>query len=213
MAQRGGREAERRARGEDTRRRLVDAARLLFAEHGFLTTSVAQIVERSGVGTRGAFYHHFVDKADLFRVVFEEVEQDLVLRHIADPPEGGSWERFVGGFHGMLDAALDPEVQQIMLVDAPAVLGWETRRAIEEANSIAAIEAALRRAMADGVIVQVPPSELAHVLSAAVEEAAMLVAHADDTDAARDAAGHVLDHLLAGLVPASRSSRSRASRR
>jgi len=209
MAPRGGREADRRARGDETRRQLVDAARALFAEQGFVGTSIADIVTRSGVGTRGAFYHHFKDKADLFRVVFEEVEKDLVLRAIANPPAGDPWDRLVAGLHRFVDAALEPEVQRIMLVDAPAVLGWETRRAIEEANSIAVIEAVLRRAMEEGTIVELPAGELAHVVSAVVEEAALVVAHADDTAKARRAAERILDRLLAGLVPAHRSTAGR----
>jgi AcrR family transcriptional regulator len=202
MAKRGGREADRRARGDVTRRQLIDTARALFVEPGYMATSVADIVARSGVGTRGAFYHHFDDKAALFRVVFEEVEKDLVLRAIADPPEGDPWARLVVGLYRFLDAALDPEVQQIMLVDAPAVLGWETRRAIEEANSIAVIESVLRGAMDEGTIVELPAAELAHVVAAVVEEGALLVARAEDRDAARQAAERILDHLLAGLLPA-----------
>lgn len=206
MAKRGGREADRRARGETTRQELIDAARALFAESGYVGVSIADVVDRSGVGTRGAFYHHFSDKKDLFEAVFREVEKDLVLRSIADPPEGEPWARLVAGLHRFLDASLEADVQRIMLIDAPSVLGWEVRRAIE-ANSIAAIEAVLRGAMDEGTIAELPASVLAHVVSAAVEEAALLVAHADDTDAARRAAGHVLDHLLAGLVPSRRRSR------
>jgi AcrR family transcriptional regulator len=202
MAQRGGREADRRARGDATRRQLIDAARALFVEPGYFDTSVADIVARSGVGTRGAFYHHFDDKAHLFRVVFEEVEKDLVLRWIANPPAGEPWARLVAGLHQFVEAALEPEVQRVLLIDAPAVLSWETRRAIEEANSIAAIEAILRRAMDDGTIVDLPAAELAHVVSAAAEEAALLVAHAADADAARQAADRILDRILVGLLPA-----------
>lgn len=85
MAKRGGADEDRRARGEQTRRDLIDAGRALFVEHGFFNTSISDIVTRSGVGTRGAFYHHFKDKAELFRAVFEDVENDLTLRSIAAP--------------------------------------------------------------------------------------------------------------------------------
>jgi AcrR family transcriptional regulator len=202
VAKRGGREEERRARGDQTRRQIIDAARALFTDPGFFATSISDIVAHSGVGTRGAFYHHFADKAQLFRVVYEEVEQDLVLRSIANPPPGDPWERLIHGLHGMLTAALDVEVQQVMLFDGPAVLGWETRRAIEATNSIAAIEAVLRGAMDAGTIEPQPVRELAHMLAAAVEEAALLVAHAPAPDAAADAAGVVLDRILLGLLPA-----------
>ena len=201
MARRGGTDADRRARGEETRRLLVDAARALFAQRGFLSTSIGEIVDRSGVGTRGAFYHHFADKTAVFRAVYEDVEGDLVLRSIANPEVGEPWETLVRGLHGFLTAALDPEVRQVMLIDAPAVLGWETRRAIEDANSIAVIEAILRGAMAAGTIDELPARELAHMVAAAIEEGAMLVAHSDDVEAATDAAGRILDRLLLGLLP------------
>lgn len=206
MAKRGGREADRRARGEATRQQLVDAARSLFAASGYGGVSIADVVERSGVGTRGAFYHHFADKKQLFEATFRDVEKDLVLRSIADPPAGEPWARLVEGLHRFLDSSLEPDVQRIMLIDAPSVLGWEVRRTIE-ASSIAAIEAVLQGAMDEGAIEQLPASVLAHVVSAAVEEAALLVAHADDKVQARQEAGVVLDRMLAGLLPARRRSR------
>ena len=79
---------------------------------------------KSGVGTRGAFYHHFKDKAELFRAVFEEVERDLTLRSLASPPHGADpWERLTRGLHGFLESALEPEVQRIMLARWPGSSG------------------------------------------------------------------------------------------
>jgi AcrR family transcriptional regulator len=213
VTKRGGPEAERRARGDQTRRRLIDAARVLFVKQGYFGTSITDIVTKARVGTRGAFYHHFEDKAELFRVVYEEIEADLVLRAIANPPPGDAWERLVQGLHGFVTAALDAEVQRVMLIDGPAVLGWETRRAIEEANSIAAIEGVLRRAMDERIIDDQPVRELAHMVSAAVEEAALLVAHADDVDETARAAGRILDRMLAGLLPEAELTRTAHDRR
>lgn len=111
MAQRGGADDDRRARGEQTRRDLIEAGRELFVEHGFFNTSIGDLVAESGVGTRGAFYHHFKDKAELFRAVFEDVENDLTLRSIASPRPAstrGSGSRAVcTGF----EAATEPAVQ------------------------------------------------------------------------------------------------------
>ncbi len=197
MAKRGGTDDERRARGDQTRRDLVDAGRALFVEQGFFNTSIGDLVTRSGVGTRGAFYHHFNDKAELFRAVFEEVEQDLTLRSIAAPPRGADpWERLTRGLHGFLEAALEPEVQRVMLVDGPVVLGWQTLRAIQEGNSIALIDEVVREAIADGVIDDQPVTELTHMLVAALEEASLLVAHAAKPAKARERAARVLDRLL-----------------
>ncbi|OBJ07889.1 TetR/AcrR family transcriptional regulator [Mycobacterium colombiense] len=197
MAKRGGTDVERRARGDRTRRDLVDAGRALFVEKGYFETSISDLVARSGVGTRGAFYHHFKDKAELFRAVFEEVERDLTLRSLASPPQGAdAWEKLSVGMRGFLESALEPEVQRVMLIDGPVVLGWRTLRSIQESNSIALINEMVDEAIAEGIIDDHPVGELTHLLVAAVEEAALLVAHADRPAKARARAARVLDRLL-----------------
>lgn len=197
MAKRGGTDVERRARGDRTRRDLVDAGRALFVEKGYFETSISDLVTRSGVGTRGAFYHHFKDKAELFRAVFEEVERDLTLRSLASPPHGAdAWEKLSVGMRGFLESALEPEVQRVMLIDGPVVLGWRTLRSIQEGNSIALINEMVDEAIAEGIIDDQPIGELTHLLVAAVEEAALLVAHADRPAKARARAAKVLDRLL-----------------
>jgi AcrR family transcriptional regulator len=197
MAKRGGSETERRARGDQTRRNLIDAGRRLFVEEGYFNTSISDLVATSGVGTRGAFYHHFKDKAELFRAVFEEVERDLTLRSLASPPRGSdSWERLSAGLHGFLESALEPEVQRIMLLDGPVVLGWQDLRAIQEGNSIALINEMVRGAIAEGAIDDQPVGELTHMVVAALEEGALLVAHAPNPGRARQRAAKVLDRLL-----------------
>lgn len=197
MAKRGGTDTERRARGDQTRRDLIDAGRTLFVERGYFNTSIGDLVTKSGVGTRGAFYHHFKDKAELFRAVFEEVERDLTLRSLASPPPGSDpWERLAAGLHGFLESALEPEVQRVMLLDGPVVLGWQTLRAIQEGNSIALINEMVREAIAEGVIDDQPVTELTHMVIAALEEGALLVAHARQPARARQRAAKVLDRLL-----------------
>lgn len=197
MAKRGGTDVERRARGDQTRRDLIDAGRRLFVEKGYFDTSINDLVTTSGVGTRGAFYHHFKDKAELFRAVFEEVERDLTLRSLASPPRGADpWERLSAGLHGFLESALEPEVQRIMLLDGPVVLGWQALRSIQEGNSIALINEMVEGAIAEGIIDEHPVGELTHLVVAAVEEAALLVAHAAQPKKARARAATVLDRLL-----------------
>lgn len=211
VARRGGTDEDRRARGDRTRRDLIAAGRALFVDPGFFKATIGQLVSRSGVGTRGAFYHHFENKTELFHAVFQEVERDLMLRSLAQPPPGRSaWERLVSGLRGFLDAALEPEVQRIILVDGPVILGWQTLRAIQEAGSMAAIEVLVHRAIAEGSIEPQPVREFTHMLVAALEEAALLVAHSADPDEARAASGEVLERLLRALtssLPQSRSTR------
>lgn len=197
MAKRGGTDTERRARGDRTRRSLVDAGRSLFVAKGYFNTSIGELVDASGVGTRGAFYHHFRDKSELFRAVFEEVERDLTLRSLASPPPGAdAWERLCAGLHGFLESALEPEVQRVMLLDGPVVLGWQTLREIQEGNSIALINEMVREAIAAGLIDDQPVGELTHMVVAALEEGALMVAHAANPTRARRRAGKVLDRLL-----------------
>lgn len=197
MSKRGGTDDERRARGDQTRRDLVDAGRELFVNNGYFNTSIGDLVDRSGVGTRGAFYHHFKDKAELFRAVFEEVERDLTLRSLASPPPGADpWERLTNGLQSFLDAAREPEVQRVVLLDGPVVLGWQTLRAIQEGNSIALINELVREAIADGIIDEQPVGELTHMIVAALEEASLLVAHAENPAKARERAARVLDRIL-----------------
>src|ERR671919_3154419 len=116
----GRREAEARA----TRDALVQAALELFTERGYAGVGTEEIVARAKV-TRGALYHHFRDKRDLFRAVHERVERELMER-VAARMEGadGPWELMMTGMRSFLDACDEPAVKQIALTDAPAVLGW-----------------------------------------------------------------------------------------
>src|SRR3954466_1155147 len=120
----------RPARGGATRTALVGAARELFTERGYAAVGTEEVVRRAGV-TRGALYHHFRDKQDLFRAVYEELEVEVVaaitarIAAVADPVE-----LLAEGVRAFLDACSDPVMMRIGLRDAPAVLGWEEWREI-----------------------------------------------------------------------------------
>jgi AcrR family transcriptional regulator len=122
----------RRVRGEATRERLLSTARALFGERGYEGTSIDAVLERSGVA-RGALYHHFDSKAELFDAVAEEVFVEIAERTAAagqsttDP-----LERLRAGSHAWLVMALDPAVQRIALLDPPTVLGWARWRELDE---------------------------------------------------------------------------------
>jgi AcrR family transcriptional regulator len=194
-------QAERR---EATRAALIGAARELFAARGFAAVGTSEIVSRAGV-TRGALYHHFTDKHDLFRAVYERVEQELTERIVTEVPLAGADDPVVvlrRGTARFLDACLEPEVQRIALLDAPAVLGYEVWREIGERYGLGLIAAALQSAVDSGALSAQPVRPLAHVLLGALDEAALYIARADDVAAARREIGETLDRLLTALTAA-----------
>lgn len=184
----------------DTRRALLDTARELFAENGFGATRTEEIVQRAGL-TRGALYHHFRDKEDLFRAVFEEVSAEVVqlLHRRSDDPPAGAWELFRANSEVYLDAAsTNPAYRQIVLVDGPAVFGWSVWSGrVDGPNS--RIMEYLRQAMAEGVLDPQPVEPLAHLLAALGVGSAMYVAHAADPVAARREMAALNDRFLSGL--------------
>src|SRR6266545_3825520 len=158
-------------RSEATRAALVAAARPLFAERGFSGVGTEEIVRAAGV-TRGALYHQFRDKEDLFAAVFELLESELAQRTAAAASASGATDPLVElrvGAEAWLDACTEPEIQRIVLLDGPAVLGWERWR------------------------------EIGTRYGRGLDEAALYVATADDPKAARAEVGAVLDRLLGAL--------------
>ena len=188
-------------RSEATRAKLVAAARKLFARRGYAAVGTEEIVAQAKV-TRGALYHHFDDKRDLFRAVHEQVEAELTETIGAQLAGAGSQdplEVLIGGMRTFLDACTDPEVQRIALMDAPAVLGWAEWRRVEEQYGLGLVIAALEMAIEAGALPPQPVRPLAHVLLAAMSEAGMLIATADDAAAMRDEVESALIALLEGL--------------
>jgi AcrR family transcriptional regulator len=191
--------AEQAAR---TRSALIKAARRLFATQGYAETGTEDIVTAAGVGTRGALYHHFADKQELFKAVFEAVQDDLVTQSPKQQPGPATRDSLRAGLLGYLEAAAQNlEVQQIVLIDGPAVLGWEQWRALEERYGLGAIRAQLEQAIANQSIRNTPLDPLAHLLLAVVNESALYVANAADPKQASTQARISLDRLLDGLNP------------
>jgi len=187
-------------RSEATRASLIAAARRLFVEKGYFATGTEEIVAEAGVGTRGALYHHFADKQALFQAVLEAVEADLLSASAETPVPAGAFARLEAGLAGFLDAAATSrEVQQILLIDGPAVLGWQEWRALEERYGLGAIRALLEQALSEGAIAEQPLEVLALILLAAVDEAALYVANSPDPVAAKNEAVTTMERLLHGI--------------
>jgi len=162
-------------RSATTRAKLIRAARPLFARRGYAAVGTEEIVRRAGV-TRGALYHQFPAKEDLFLAVYEQVEQELTQRigELLGAVES-PLEAMRQGVRVFLEACKTQEVQRIVLIDGPAVLGWERWREVADANGLGLLEAVVAAAIEAGEIVEVPVGPLAHVLMGALDEAALLV--------------------------------------
>ena len=191
----------RAEQSEATRMALVSAARALFAERGYAGVGTEEIVRRADV-TRGALYHHFEDKKDLFRAVHEAVEAELARTIAGQLAEGGATdalELLRTGVRTFLDACTDRELARIALVDAPSVLGWQEWREVDERYGLGLVAAALEGAMEAGEIARQPVKPLAHLLLGAMGEAGMLIANAEDPGATRELVEPALIALLEGL--------------
>jgi AcrR family transcriptional regulator len=191
--------AGRRTDALATREALISAGLALFAERGYAHVGTEEIVKLAKV-TRGALYHHFADKRELFRAVHERVEEDLVagigerMAGVSDP-----WEVMVTGTRAFLDACGERAVKQVALTDAPAVLGWSEWREIDERYGLGLLKAALGGAVEAGVLRPGPMDALSHLLLGALSEAAFMVAEADDPAATRAQVEEALLELLRGL--------------
>jgi AcrR family transcriptional regulator len=191
-------------RAEATRAALIDAARPLFADLGYAEVGTEQIVRAAGV-TRGALYHHFDGKRKLFEAVYEQLEAELAERIAAGAFAANAEapiEALRAGVEMALRASTEPEVQRIALLDGPAVLGWDRWREIAARYGLGMVEATLQAAIDAGEIPAQPARPLAHVLMGALDEAAMLVARADDPDRMRVEVGQTLDFILTGISAA-----------
>ena len=187
-------------RTAETRRALLGAARELFAAHGYAATATDDVVQRAGV-TRGALYHHFANKRDLFRAVAEQIEEEID-RQMRDAAYSGDgiWESIARGIDAFFDACATADVRRILLVDGPSVLGWETWHAIDARYALAQIEDSLVGLVEAGYQLPASPQSLALLVYGATLEAALYLAHAEDAPTARTEFRRGIQHLFMCLV-------------
>jgi AcrR family transcriptional regulator len=187
-------------RSEATRAALVEAARALFGERGYSDVGTEEIVARAGV-TRGALYHQFADKRDLFRAVFIAVEEEVIGRLGAEvvAKASSAAQALSATMGAWLDVCEEPDVQRIMLLDAPGVLGWDEWREIGHRYALGEAMGLLEAAMEAGDLARQPVRPLAHVVVGALDEAALYVARAEDRPRARAEMTGVLERLISGL--------------
>jgi AcrR family transcriptional regulator len=184
------------AQREATTKRLLEVARAQFTKHGYAQTATEAIVEEAGV-TRGALYHHFGSKEGLFKAVVEAVQKDVASRiEEAVSKHNDPWQQLLIGCKTFLTASMDADIQQIMLIDAPAVLGFETWREIDSQNSMHLLRESVQE-LVDKKVIRTPSVEaFTHLLSGAMNEAALWVARSAKPKQTLHEATKTLEHLL-----------------
>jgi AcrR family transcriptional regulator len=187
-------------KGKATRERLIQAGRELFGARGYEDTSIGAILEAAGV-TRGSLYHHFETKEALFDAVLDRVVAEIAAtaaeaaRAASDPVAS-----LRAGFTAWLRMALDPAVQRIALLDPPSVVGWTRWREIDEQHILGGLRATMRRLAREG---RLPPGDVdlyTHMLLAAVNEAALLIARSEEPEAALATGQAAVDALIDRLT-------------
>lgn len=183
-----------------TRAALVMAGRLLFGKSGFAATSVEDLAREAGV-TTGALYHHFPTKAALFEAAFELVHAELMAASgQAAQRADGVIDGLAAAFDAFLDKVLEPDVQRIIITDAPAVLGPARFTELDERYAFAAIVAALEAAAQSGALRVADPQTLGRLLLGMLTRGGMLIASAADPVATRDSVSATIRAILAGLA-------------
>jgi AcrR family transcriptional regulator len=197
---RGGALDAQRQRAVVTRAALIDAARALFAEAGYHATGTPEIVTRAAV-TRGALYHHFADKVELFAEVFRLVAGELVaLSNSSVSSSADLWSKISDAFRYYLElVASNRHYARIVLVDGPAVLGWARWRSLQSEFVAAGIADALQMLVDQGMVAPQPVQPLANLIQAALNDAALAIANSDRPDVTNREVSRAFLSLLSGL--------------
>lgn len=187
-------------RSDATTARLVSAAQRLFGRDGYATTSIVAVAAAAGV-TKGAAYHHFRGKADLFRAVFVREQEEIAAeleRTAAEEPD--AWSALRRGCRRFLEHCLDPGFRRIVLLDAPSVLGWETVREIEYAHTLRVLTDGMRTAADAGHFDGGDLGVRCQMMFGALCEAGMLLARSPDPASALTSVTAEAECLLTALA-------------
>ena len=191
---------KRLEKGQETRRAIIETATRLFAEHGYAAVSIDTVLAACEI-SRGALYHHFASKEALLEAVFEAVEIDVTNKVLARAASArGAVEAVRAGCEAFLDLTQDPVVRQIVLTDAPSVLGWEKWREIDERHAFGLMKAALEPAAEEAGLPTALVDAFAHMLLASLSEVALMISQADDTAVALENGKGAVRELLARIL-------------
>ncbi|HEX2018056.1 MAG TPA: TetR/AcrR family transcriptional regulator [Aurantimonas sp.] len=186
---------------EETRAKLVLAARNAFATKGYAAASMDELTAEAGL-TRGALYHNFGDKKGLLQAVIDQIDAEMLERmRAARAGAGTRWTGFLAESVAYIEMALEPEIQRIMLLDGPAVLGdpssWPNQSAC-----LLTTQQTLEALIEDGTLKPVDAEAAARLLNGAALNAALWIAAADDPPAVLAKAVDAFRKVAEGLLRA-----------
>ncbi len=184
---------------EQTIDNLINIARYHFTEYSYAKAALEEIVKEANL-TRGALYHHFQNKKGLFLAVFETVQQEVGEYVEAEAAKGNdSWEQLIRGCRAFLEGAVQSHNQRILLIDGPAVLGWDIFRKMDEKYSMNSLKEQLQLMQEQGLLKPISIEAMTHCLSGAMNEAVLWIADRLDQKEVIEEAMVVLKHMLLGL--------------
>ncbi|GGD78159.1 TetR/AcrR family transcriptional regulator [Paenibacillus nasutitermitis] len=188
-----------KAETNETIRKLIEIARTHFTEYGYADAALESIVHEAQL-TRGAVYHHFRNKKGLFRIVFESAHQAVAERVEQEASKSGDvWEQLEIGCCAFVAAAVENQNKRIMLIDGPAVLGWEVWRSLDEKNSMRSLREQLLVMKQKGFLKPVSIDAMTHLISGALNEITLWNAHNPDHPQALEETKAVISLLLEGF--------------
>ncbi|CAG7657105.1 TetR/AcrR family transcriptional regulator [Paenibacillus allorhizosphaerae] len=183
----------------ETVRKLIEVARVYFTQHGYANSALEDIAHEAEL-TRGALYHHFGNKKGLFRVVLESVQKEIAERVMTEAANSDDvWEQLQLGCRAFVSAAVEPRNKRVLLIDGPAVLGWDAWRRMDEQNSMRLLREQLQMMQEQGYFRPVSIDAMTHFLSGALNESALWIAQQQDDTPALEETMTVITHLLNGF--------------
>jgi AcrR family transcriptional regulator len=192
--------ATRVEQGQATRAALISVATELFAANGYEATAIPAVLQAAGV-SRGALYHHFESKEALFEAVLESVEAGVMARVTRSATAAREpLDALRRGCAAYLALCREPKVRQISLVDAPAVVGWQRWREIDEQHAFGLVKGAIAAIAAEGSVKPELVDVVAHMVLASLLEVALLVARADEGRLSIRRGQEAIDELLTALL-------------
>lgn len=186
---------------EETRAKLIRAARKAFAAKGYAAASMDDLTAEAGL-TRGALYHNFGGKQGLLQAVVDQIDQEMVERMLAAQDQAASrWDGLLEEGVAYIEMALEPEVQRIMLLDGPAVLGDPSQWPNQNACLLRTTQT-LEALIDEGTLKPVDAEAAARLINGAALNAALWIAAADDPRGVLPKAVEAFRQLATGLLKA-----------